>query len=117
MDSLRKLVAMLGGLAGVIGLAMAVVVLDWLVGTPEITASAPPADPSARVLAIGGSLLCLAGAAAIWRLPRLSGVALAVGTLGMVNGLGYTPFTLLPIGFAVVAAGLALLVVLNGEDG
>ncbi len=115
MNSLRKLVAMLGGLAGMIGVFAALFVVDWFVLTPELTADVSPPDDSLRWIGIAGGVLCMAGAAGVWRAPRLSGVVLALGALAMVNGLGYTPFTLLPIGFAVTAAALAMVIALSAE--
>lgn len=133
MHSLRRIVALLGGFAGMIGAAMALSGADWARLTPDI----PPDDPLAaapvvsvlapdlaRLFALGGAALCLIGAGAIWRAPRRAGlvgpdalawVALSVGVLGLIKGLGYTPFTLLPIGFALVVAGLAVIIVLGGE--
>ncbi len=108
MDSLRKLVMMLGGLAGLLGIASALFVLDWITLAPEITAPPSPPDDGARTMAVVGGIICLLAALAFWRAPRLAGVALVIGTVGMYYGLGYTPFTMLPIGFAALAAGLAL---------
>ena len=113
MGSLRKLVAALGGLAGAVGLLQVIILRDWLVLSPELTASPDAAPTSQRWLGFASGLLCLIGAVAIWRAPRLSAVVLSLGALGLLQGLGYTPYTLLPIGFAVMAAGLALVLALS----
>lgn len=115
MQSLRKLVAMLGALGGVTGILLTVFVQDILALPMELTAATPPQAAAPSMLAIAAGVLCVLGALAIWRAPRLAGLVLTLGALGLVQGLGYTPFTLLPIGFAVVAAALALVVALNPE--
>lgn len=116
MNSLRKLVAMLGVMAGILGILAALFVRDWIALTPDITAEPEPSSEGLRAIGVVGGVICVVAALAIWRAPRLSGLALAVGALALVQGLGYTPFTMLPIGFAAVAAGLALMVGFTGED-
>jgi hypothetical protein len=116
MNSLRKLVATLGVMAGILGILAALFVRDWIALTPDITAEPEPSSGGRLVIGVVGGVICVLAALAIWRAPRLSGLALAVGALALVQGLGYTPFTMLPIGFAAVAAGLALMVRFTGED-
>lgn len=110
---MRKLIAALGGMAGAIGILQVVLLQDWLGLSPELTAVADAAPTPQRGLGIASGLLCLIGAVMIWRAPRLSAVVLSLGALGLLQGLGYTPFTLLPIGFAVMAAALALVLALS----
>lgn len=104
---------MLGGLAGAIGLLQVLFLGDWVALTPELTAPALVEPRGANILAIGSAAICMLGASGVWRAPRLSAIGLSFGAFGLVQGVGYTPFTLLPVGFAVVAAGLAMVLAIS----
>lgn len=121
MDGLRKLVAMLGALAGILGIALALVVLDWITLSPALSpdlsaapnAVSPPASGGAsgglRAVAILGGVICIVAALALRRAPRVAAAGLVAGSAALYVGLGYTAFTMLPIGFAAIAALLAVV--------